>query len=108
MKDKNPKPLSAEMQRVLAMLSEYGCLVRYKGGFWHKENAEMEPLSGGGRSPDGGQYPPGYCGTLTIQALLKRDLIKVDESKPINMFRTFPVKVSLKKEANEKKENDKS
>jgi hypothetical protein len=68
--------ITAEMQRALDILKEHGSIDRYPGGFWAQPNAEMAH-SAGCQPFD---YPKGYVGTVTLKALLTRNLIEaIDE-----------------------------
>lgn len=67
--------LSSEMNRAVEMVINYGELIKYKGGFWHKENADLKPLRNGGDIV--GYYPEGYVGTHTITSLINRGILVV-------------------------------
>lgn len=86
--------LSEEMKRCVDMVLAHGKLIRYKGGFWAEENAELSPLINGGRIEC--YYPKDYIGTNTIKALIKRGVLeptKMGESK----YGKYPVECALAK-----------
>lgn len=86
--------LSEEMKRCVDMILVHGKLIRYKGGFWAKEDAELSPLYNGGRIDC--YYPKDHIGTNTIKALLKRGVlkpVKMAESK----YGEYPVECALAK-----------
>lgn len=82
--------LTPEMNRALAILRENGCIVRYQGGFWQRENAVMEDKK------NDVPIPLNWVHTATIAALASHGLIEVAYRKATRDGRaTFPVKYIL-------------
>jgi hypothetical protein len=82
---KNKKmKISTEQQRAIEYIKEYGCIIRYEGGFWSFPNAPMAKCSKF-------YYPKNYIRTNTIKALIKVGLIKVTKEASGYMSRKYPI-----------------
>lgn len=83
--------LSPEMVKALEIImAGGGSIVRYPGGFWAKEGAEMKHY--GGAQPL--NYPVEYVTAGTIKALLKRGYIVEAETRN-SKYGAFTVRYKL-------------
>ena len=88
--------LTPEMKRALEMLKTHGELIRYKGGFWSYEGATMAVMGIRNRDETDFVYPVEHVGLQTLEALERRDMIEVSETKA-GWGRPYAVKYKLKK-----------
>lgn len=84
--------LSPEMKRCVDFIKEHGKIIRYDGGFWAEENAELKPGYNGGRIEY--YYPENHFGTNTVKSLLKRGVIITIRTKT-SKYGEYPVECSL-------------
>lgn len=74
--------LSETMIKTLNIMDEHEKLVRYDGGFWSWENAELKPLYNGGNFLC--MVPCWYCNVKTLRALKTRGLVFLDENEKVS------------------------
>ena len=69
------------MLETMQALEKYKALIRYDGGFWSWDGADVTPSHNGGRFMC--MVPSWYCDVKTLRALAKRDLVVLDENNKI-------------------------
>lgn len=80
------------MEHALAIVKETGSIVRYKYGFWAKENSEMTHETHNG---DDYYVPLDWVGVESVEALERRGLVVPGETKTSHRG-PFTVKYILK------------
>jgi hypothetical protein len=83
--------LTSEQEKAMQMLKECEKIIRYDGGFWSTPDAEMEPAY----SENGSYFPTNNVGTVTIKALLRKNIIKVTKESPGNLGNNYPIECTL-------------
>lgn len=87
-----PKKLSKPMLECIESAKKWGLLVRWKGGFWTRENAPSRII-------DEVTMPEWWYTGATVQALIDRGIFQVTEEKYNGYdLKFYPVAVKLKKQ----------
>ena len=82
--------LSNKMYQCLALLKKHSRFIRLPGGFWTSENIEMK------KGYSGDLYPDWYFNWNTLEALIKRGLVEVTDTRYSKRNKeSFPVEVKL-------------
>lgn len=95
--------LTTEQKRAMEFIEKYGSIVRYEGGFWSKPDAELDGVLKAGLSginPNEFRYPKNYVGTNTINALIRKGVIKVTKELTSKAGHVFPVECSAIEKTN--------
>lgn len=72
--------LSKTQEHALELIAKHGELSRFSGGYWNFKDCENPKVN--------------YVGTLTIQSLIRKGIVKPSEYKNSHAG-TFPVSVRL-------------
>lgn len=84
-------PLSQTQLECIETLKEHGKLIKYSGGFWSAQNVEIKHVP---CTPDPYDAPTWYISTRTINALIKKGVLKITAEKSWN-GKPYPVEVVL-------------
>jgi hypothetical protein len=78
------KPLSPEMYRCFTIVKSFGSIIRYPGGFWQKPDDQCV------KSADSEQHPDAWVAGGTVNALVKRGVLRFSKRR-LGPHGRFPV-----------------